>query len=121
MTGMNRYIYNEKQCVTGILNSNVGTAVIDDMSEVDLLFPDHVIERDGVVRARINLITQTKAGPLAEDQKRRLASSERRKPGKDVDWGSDHCLSPYGPARLRLVRLARRFIIFGLRPGRDGN
>ena len=28
VTGINGYIYNEKQCVTVIFNSNVGTAVI---------------------------------------------------------------------------------------------
>jgi len=32
MTGMNGYIYNEKQCVTDILNSNVGTAVVESVA-----------------------------------------------------------------------------------------
>ena len=34
MTCMNGCIYNEKQCVTGILNSNVGTAVTFYVDEV---------------------------------------------------------------------------------------
>ena len=37
MTGMNGYIYNEKQCVTGISNSNVGTLVIECVAVASVL------------------------------------------------------------------------------------
>ena len=39
MTGINGYIYIEKQRVTGILNSNVGTLVVEGIAVASVFAP----------------------------------------------------------------------------------